>query len=55
MGIDRKTGRELDELLKKINKFEKAIKDFEKDLPRLKKTLAYHKGQQKRYPSGVNN
>ena len=46
MGIDKKTIRELDELLKKI-------KDFEKDLPRLKKTLAYHIGQQKRQPSGV--
>ncbi len=45
MGIDTKTVRELKELLKKI-------KDFEKDLPRLKKTLARHIGQAKRFPSG---
>lgn len=45
MGIDTKTVRELKELLKKI-------KDFEKDLPRLKKTLSRHIGQAKRFPSG---
>lgn len=45
MAIDRKTIKELEELLKKI-------KDFEKDLPRLKRTLAWHIGQQKRQPSG---
>ncbi|MDP2942781.1 MAG: hypothetical protein Q8O36_04670 [Candidatus Omnitrophota bacterium] len=45
MGIDTKTVREMKELLKKI-------KDFEKDLPRLKKTLARHIGQAKRFPSG---
>ncbi len=40
--MDTKTKRELKELLKKI-------KDFEKDLPRLKKTLARHIGQADRY------
>jgi len=45
MGTDKKTIRELKELLKKI-------RDFEKGLPRLKKTLARHIGQAKRFPSG---
>ena len=43
--IDKKTIKECEELLKKI-------KGFEKDLPRLRKTLARHIGQQKRQPSG---
>ena len=45
MGIDKKTVKELKELLKKI-------KDFEENLPRLKKTLARHIGQAERFPSG---
>ena len=45
MPSNKKTLKELKELLKKI-------KDFEKDLPRLKKNLAWHIGQQKRQPSG---
>ncbi|MDP2831262.1 MAG: hypothetical protein Q8N12_04180 [Thermodesulfovibrionales bacterium] len=45
MAIDTKTIKELTELLEKI-------KAFEKDLPRLKRTLANHIGQQKRQPSG---
>lgn len=45
MASNKKTIKELKELLKKIN-------DFEKDLSRLKKTLARHIGQQKRQPSG---
>jgi len=43
--IDKKTIKELKELSKKI-----AV--FEKHLPRLKKTLNRHIGQQKRQPSG---
>ena len=45
MAINKKTVKELKELLKKI-------KDFEKGLPRLRKNLAWHIGQQKRQPSG---
>lgn len=45
MASDKKTVRELKELLKKIN-------NFEKDLWRLKNTLSRHIGQQKRQPSG---
>ena len=45
MGSDKKTIKELKELLGKIN-------NFEKDLQRLKTTLSRHIGQQKRQPSG---
>lgn len=45
MGSDKKTIKELKELLKKLN-------NFEKDLQRLKTTLSRHIGQQKRQPSG---
>jgi hypothetical protein len=40
--MDTKTVKELKELLKKI-------KDFEKDLPRIRKTLARHIAQANRY------
>jgi hypothetical protein len=45
MAIDKKTIRELDALLKKIDKFTEALKP-------LRNTLARHVGQQKRQPSG---